>query len=104
MLHPALTQAEEKQQTFLTCAGLFYECQLMQKLLRLLATSPNGQLPHCYKFAPRVQLVPSSSMLQPSDLVLTFPSDLKHPALGNLFLRKIHMIMSLFYLLSERLS
>lgn len=33
--------------------------------------------PHCYKFSPCVQLVLSSSKLQPSDLVPTFPFDLK---------------------------
>lgn len=60
--------------------------------------------PHWYKFAPRVQLLPSSYTLQSPDLVLTFPPDLKDCALGNLFLSNIHMIFSLFYLLSERLS
>lgn len=59
---------------------------------------------HCYKFTLCVQLVPSSSTLQLSDLVLTFPPNLNHPALGNLFLRNIPMIISLFYLLSEWLS
>lgn len=47
--------------------------------------------PHCYKFSPCVQLVLSSPMLQPSDLVPTFPFDLKQE-------------ISFFLLLSELLS
>lgn len=42
LLQLGLSQADEKVKTFLRCANLIYECQLMGILMWPLATSPKS--------------------------------------------------------------